>query len=227
VLIPAHRLVVALRGDDVVQLQADGGPATFRAYRALPGAVHGMIAWPNTVLLTGDEPVVVDPGYQTQGDMLVGALATRGLAPDDVRRVVMTHLHSDHISAVPQLGEVDLYVHADELETPYGRRQRGWLDQATVQVLQGHGGEIRPGLRWIHTPGHSPGHIAVVVETVEGRVVIAGDTMGPEPHWFADRNPPSDLEHREQHISAYDQISALDPAVIIPGHYRPIHRETT
>ncbi len=104
VLIPAHRIVVALQGDDLVELHADGGPATFRAYGALPGAVHGMIAWPNTVLVSGDEAIVVDPGYQTQGDMLVGALATRGLTANDVRTAVVTHLHSDHISAVPQLG---------------------------------------------------------------------------------------------------------------------------
>ncbi len=183
-----------------------------------------MIAWPNTVLVTGEAPVVVDPGYQTQGDMLVAALATRGLTPEDVGTVVMTHLHSDHISAVPQLGAVELYVHAAELATPYGRRQRGWLDQAEVRVLEGARGEIRPGLWWMHTPGHSPGHIAVVIETDVGRVVVAGDTMGPEPAWFADRNPPAGLEHREQHIAAYDKITALDPALIIPGHYEPIPR---
>ncbi len=224
VLIPAHRIVVALRGDDVIELRADGGPSTFRAYRIIPDAVHGMIAWPNTVLVTGDAPVIVDPGYQTQGDMLVAALATRGLTPDDVGTVVMTHLHSDHISAVPQLGAVELYVHAAELGTPYGRRQRGWLDRADVRVLEGPRGEIRPGLWWVHTPGHSPGHIAVVIETDDGRVVVAGDTMGPDPAWFADRNPPAGLEHREQHIAAYDTIAALDPTLIIPGHYEPIRR---
>jgi glyoxylase-like metal-dependent hydrolase (beta-lactamase superfamily II) len=227
VLIPAHRIVVALRGDDVIELRADDGPSTFRVYRALPDAVHGMIAWPNTVLVTGDEPIIIDPGYQTQGDMLVAALAMRGLAPGDVRTVVMTHLHSDHIAAVPQLGPVSLYVHAEELATPYGRRQHGWLDEADVRTLEGERGEVLPGISWLHTPGHSPGHIAVVVETDDGRVVVAGDTMGPEPAWFADRNPPAGLEHREQHIAAYDKIAALDPALIIPGHYGPIQRGTT
>lgn len=227
VLIPAHRIVVALRGDNVIDLRADDGPSTFRAYRALPDAVHGMIAWPNTVLVTGDEPIIIDPGYQTQGDMLAAALATRGLGPGDVRTVVMTHLHSDHIAAVPQLGPVTLYVHADELATPYGRRQRGWLDEAEVRTLEGERGEILPGISWLHTPGHSPGHIAIVVETDDGRVVVAGDTMGPDPAWFADRNPPAGLEHREQHIAAYDKIAALDPALIIPGHYGPIQRGTT
>lgn len=227
VLIPAHRIVVALRGDDVVELRGDDGPSTFRTYRALPDAVHGMIAWPNTVLVTGAEPIIIDPGYQTQGDMLNGALARRGLAPGDVGTVVMTHLHPDHISAVPQLGPVVLYVHDDELATPYGQRQRGLLDAAEVRTLDGAGGEIRPGISWIHTPGHSPGHIAVVIETEGGRVVVAGDTMGPDPGWFADRNPPASLEHRAQHIAAYDKIAGLDPALIIPGHYAPIQRGTT
>ena len=222
VLIPAHRIVVAVRGGEVIELHGDGGPATFRAYRSLPDAVHGMIAWPNTVLVTGDEPIVIDPGYQTQGDMLVAALAAHGLAQEDVRTVVMTHLHSDHLSAAPQLGDVALYVHQDELETPYAHRQRGWLDRATVHPLVGTSGEIRPGIRWIHTPGHSPGHIAVVVDDPAGTVVVAGDTMGPDPAWFADRNPPAGLEERDAHLAAYDKISALDPAVIIPGHYPPI-----
>ena len=227
VLIPAHRFVVAVRGTTVIELNGGDGPSTFRAYRDLPDAVHGMIAWPNTVLATGPEPVVIDPGYQTQGDMLVQALAARGLAPGDVRTVILTHLHSDHISAVPQLGEVDLYVHERELETPYATRQRGLFDRATMHALSGDAGEILPGITWIHTPGHSPGHIAVAVATGAGTVVVAGDTMGPDPSWFADRNPPAELEFRDDHLAAYDKISGLDPAVIIPGHYGPIYLGAT
>jgi N-acyl homoserine lactone hydrolase len=224
VLVPAHRIVVALTGDDVLEISGSGGPATFRGYRRFPDAVHGMIAWPNTVLLTGEEPVVVDPGYQTQGDMLVQALERRGLAPGDVRTVVMTHLHSDHVTALPQLGPVTVHVHAEELEAPHGRRNRGMLDQADVVVLAGDAGEVRPGIRWIHTPGHAPGHIAVLVDTADGLVVVAGDTMGPEPHWYARRDPPAGLPERQAHLDAYARIDALDPAVIIPGHYPPIHR---
>jgi N-acyl homoserine lactone hydrolase len=227
VLIPAHRIVLALRDGAVIQLAADDGPSTFRAYRSLPDAVHGMIAWPNTVLLTGEEPIIIDPGYQTQGDMLVGALASRGLGPEDIHTVVMTHLHSDHVSALPQLGDVDVYVHPDELETPYGRRQRGVFDRATVHPLDGGAGEIRPGVAWMHTPGHSPGHIAVIVDTDPGPTVVAGDTMGPDPSWFAERNPPAAIEERDRHLAAYDKISALHPAVIVPGHYRPILRGAT
>ena len=222
VLIPAHRIVVALRGGDLMTVTGQDPPATFRGYRTVPDAVHGMIAWPNTVLLTGPRPVVIDPGYQTQGDMLEAALATRGLSPDDVGTVVMTHLHSDHVSALPQLGEVALHVHEAELDTPHARRQRGAMDRATVTPLTGDEGEIAPGLRWIHTPGHSPGHIAVLVDADEGLVVVAGDTMGPDPRWFLDRDPPAGLPEREAHLAAYARIASLRPVRIIPGHHAPM-----
>lgn len=221
-LIPAHRLVLALLGGEVVEVRASTSQGTFAAYRGIPDAVHGMIAWPNTVLLTGPEPIVVDPGYATQGDMLVGALAARELSPDDVATVLMTHLHSDHISAVPQVGACDLFVHEDELETDYGIRQRGLLDGVTVHKLAGAGGELRKGIRWIHTPGHSPGHVAFAVDTGEGVVVVAGDTLGPRPEWFAAMDLPEGFPERDAHLAAFRAIRDLNPTVVIPGHYEPV-----
>jgi glyoxylase-like metal-dependent hydrolase (beta-lactamase superfamily II) len=186
-----------------------------------------MIAWPNTVLLAGPEPIVVDPGYQTQGDMLVGALAARSLAPDDIRTVVMTHLHSDHLSALPQLGDVELFVHEAELDTPYARRQQGLLDAVAVNRLTGKEGEIRPGLGWIHTPGHAPGHIAVIAECHDELVIVAGDTLGPDPGWFSRMDPPESLPERDAHLDAFRRIRERDPHVVVPGHNPPIRlRET-
>ena len=74
VLIPAHRIVVGLLGGEVVESRASSSAGTFAAYRKLEGAVPGMIAWPNTVLLTGPEPIVVDPGYQMQATCWPGPL---------------------------------------------------------------------------------------------------------------------------------------------------------
>ena len=222
VLIPAHRIVVGLLGGEVVESRASSSAGTFAAYRKLEGAVPGMIAWPNTVLLTGPEPIVVDPGYQMQGDMLAGALAARGIPPESVRTVVMTHLHSDHLSALPQLsGVTEVWVHEDEIDTPHAHRQRGILDEAPIRVMTGDAGEIRPGLTWIHTPGHAPGHIAAIVDCIDGRVVIAGDTLGPDPAWFDDTNPPEGLDEREDHLRAFEAIRALAPAMVVPGHNPP------
>jgi len=222
ILIPAHRLVLALQDDEFVELRAPSTYGTFRSYRKLPETVPAMIAWPNTVLLRGAETIVIDPGYQTQGDMLIGALARRGLEPDDVATVLMTHLHSDHVTALPQLGAVDLFVHEDEMENPHAGPYRGVRDQAEVHLLSGDGGEIRPGIRWIHTPGHSPGHIAIAVDTVDGLALVAGDTLGPNPAWFDDMTLPDGFPDRQQHLDAFARIRELDPVLVIPGHTPPV-----
>jgi glyoxylase-like metal-dependent hydrolase (beta-lactamase superfamily II) len=222
VLIPAHRLALALLGGEVVEVRGSTTAVTFRAYRGLPDAVHGMIAWPNTVLLTGPETIVVDPGYQTQGEMLAGALAARGIAADEVRTVVMTHLHKDHLSAVEQLGEVDLHVHQAELETEHAQVQRGLLDRVRVRPFAGDAGELLPGLRWIHTPGHTPGHVAVLVDTAEGLVAIAGDTLGPDPGAFERMELPEGFPEREAHLAAFRRLRGLAPVLVIPGHNPPV-----
>ena len=219
---PTHRIVFALRGGEVLELRGSSTAGTFGAYRALPDAVHGMIAWPNTVLLTGPETVIVDPGCATQGEMLAGALGARGMSPDDVRTVVTTHLHSDHVSALPQLGEVELHVHEDELATDHARAGRGFRDRAVERPLSGTAGEVLPGIRWIHTPGHTDGHVAVLVDTDDGVVAITGDTPGPDPAWFARMDLPDDHPRRDEHLAAFRAIRAEGPSVLIPGHNPPV-----
>jgi N-acyl homoserine lactone hydrolase len=213
--------VFALRGGEVMEVRGSSTYGSFTAYRDLPEAVHGMIAWPNTVLLTGPRPVVVDPGYQTQGDMLEGALAARGLKPEDVDTVLATHLHSDHITALPQLGDVDLVVHELEIDTPHGRATRATRDRARVQLLRGDSGQVLPGVRWIHTPGHTPGHVAFMVDTADGLVAIAADTLGPDPRWFREMTLPEAHPERAAHLAAFARIREAAPALVIPGHNPP------
>lgn len=224
ILIPAHRIVMALSGGEVFTVAAGGSAETFRGYRRLdvPDAVHGMIAWPNTVLLRGPGgPVIVDPGYTTQGDMLVQALAVRGLGVDDVRTVVMTHLHSDHVSALPQLGAVDLHVHAVELDTDHARAGRGWRDGAREVPFAGERGTVLPGIDFLLTPGHTDGHVALFVATGAGEVAIVGDTLGPNPAWFAERDLPAAHPRRDEHLAAFRAIADRRPTTIVPGHYPP------
>lgn len=219
---PTHRFVFALRGREVVEVHAPSTFGAFGAYRGLPDGVHGMIAWPNTILLRGPELVVVDPGYATQGDVLEAALAARGIGVDEVHTVLATHLHSDHVTALPQLGQVDLHVHEIELATPHAHAQRGALDAARVRPMGGESGEVLPGVRWILTPGHTDGHVAFLIDSPDGLVAIAGDTPGPDPGWFARMELPEGFPRREEHLAAFRAIRAERPAVMIPGHNPPM-----
>lgn len=222
VLVPAHRIVLALQGGEVIELRGSTTQGTFGAYRGLPEAVHGMIAWPNTVLLTGPATVVVDPGYATQGEMLAGALRARGIDPDDVGTALATHLHSDHVSALPQLGDVELHVHQLELDSPHAHAGRGFRDRATARPMSGEAGEVLPGVRWILTPGHTDGHVAFLVDTDDGVVAIVGDTLGPDPGWFERMELPESHPRREEHLAAFRAIREQRPALVIPGHTVPV-----
>lgn len=219
---PTHRVVLALRQGEVIEVRGSSTAGTFGAYRGLPDAVHGMIAWPNTVLLTGPRTVVVDPGYATQGDMLEGALAARGIAVDEVGTALATHLHSDHVSALPQLGDVELHVHEIELGTPHARAGRGFRDRAVERPMSGDAGEVLPGVRWILTPGHTDGHVVFLVDTADGVVAIAGDTLGPDPAWFASMDLPAGFPRRDEHLAAFRAVRDAAPAVVIPGHNPPL-----
>lgn len=108
-----------------------------------------------------------------------------GVAPEQVDVVVHTHLHFDHVGGDDLFPNATFLVHREELPfalapPPYGvyyyrefgARVRAVLDQ--IQVVAGDH-QVAPGIRMVHTGGHSPGHSVVFVETEVGRVVLAGD----------------------------------------------------
>ena len=79
ILVPAHRYVFTVeQAGSLVEYNRPGDLSfhRFKRYQDLKPdhPVHGMIAWPNTVLLRGPENVVVDPGLRMQGPPLLLAL---------------------------------------------------------------------------------------------------------------------------------------------------------
>ena len=124
---------------------------------------------------------LVDPGAEP--DVLLGALRREGLR---LRRVLLTHGHLDHISAIPAILEAfpgtPVTMHAEDaawafteinsfppyvavLQTP-----------ATLQTCAGGDVVADGGLRAtvLHTPGHSPGGVCYLVE---GGPLLSGDTL--------------------------------------------------
>lgn len=95
----------------------------------------------------------------------------------DVVAVINTHLHFDHCGGNRRFAGVPIYVQRDEYEGARGEDYvEEWVrfDGARYELLEGDA-EVLPGISVLSTPGHSPGHQSVVVETDEGPVVLAGD----------------------------------------------------
>ncbi len=220
VLIPTARFVFSVEGDSVEVLPEHRSPEAFVEYRALRDQrpVVGMTTFPNTVLLRGEKTIVVDPGLPLQNEPVVRALAARGLRPDDVDLVVLTHAHLDHAGACVDL-PAPVAVHERETRAPHWLLVGGLLEALPLELLSGDGGELAPGVAWARTPGHCPGHISLCVTTTEGSVVVCGDTIGPGRAEF-DAMAPSGPAGPDL-LRSWRLIRAWRPARIVAGHLAP------
>ena len=106
------------------------------------------------------------------------ALLDAGLDPADISAIVNSHLHFDHAGGNHEFPGVPIYVQKAELEAaaePDYTFPKFAFDfpDANLQVIDGEH-ELRPGVRIVPTPGHTPGHQSLLLETDDGVVMLAG-----------------------------------------------------
>ena len=152
----------------------------------------------NSFLFADDDGslTLVDAGLKRADKKVLAALAGLGKAPQDVERIVLTHAHQDHAGGLAAIKDATGgTVHAHDRDAVYlqrgkppqldgtrlsGRvmnRTRGGFGKVEVgETFQD--GELLPiggGLRVVHTPGHSPGHVSLLHEPTG--VLITGDAI--------------------------------------------------
>ena len=188
----------------------------------------GFLPVASTVLIRGERTLLVDPGNHHVGAyaILWHALRSRGLDYGDIDLVVTTHGHSDHAAAIVQLAGKPWLLGAGELEEmaaiegePIVAARQSMM--AGVREISGPT-ELMAGVTAFPTPGHTAGHISLLVETEGERVLVAGDlTMTAAEyrqrtfsHWY------SDAQLAALHASL-DRMQGLAPELVIPGHDRP------
>lgn len=122
----------------------------------------------------------IDEAYQPVHRQIEDALAGLGIGLGDVAAVVNTHLHFDHCGGNRQFPSVPIYVQRADYEATQMPRFTipEWVDfpGARYELLSGEA-TILAGVKVIPTPGHTPGHQSVVVDTSEGPIVIAGQAI--------------------------------------------------
>ncbi|MEV4543939.1 MBL fold metallo-hydrolase [Micromonospora echinaurantiaca] len=156
-------------------------------------------AFINSYALADDDGSVtlVDCGVKRAPARIVRGLAAIGRTPADVTRIVLTHAHPDHAGGAAEVARrtgAPVAVHAADAgyaeagQAPprdpavtgarlFARLPGGRFPAVGVaQPLAD--GDVLPvggGLRVVHTPGHSPGHVSLLHEPT--RVLITGDAL--------------------------------------------------
>ncbi len=168
------------------------------------------------VIESGDRVVLVDIGsgdrfLPTAGQLLAN-LEAAGIDPYAITDVIITHAHPDHIWGVRDgfdevvlpdaqwhIGrqEHDFWMQENLVhEVPAEMQQFVLGAQNSINVDGGEwalfeeGDEIAPGIRIIATPGHTPGHVSVVLESQGKQFIALGDSMNhawtnfAHPGWY-------------------------------------------
>ena len=128
----------------------------------------------------------------------------------NVKRVLETHGHFDHIQAVPAMREAGLKVAISSADAPMLKKvgYDVFLDDAEVVEV----GKLR--LHAIHNPGHTPGSISFLIEGAP--VLFSGDTLFPGG---PGNTKPADADF-DTIIRSIDNRLFTLPAhtVVMPGH---------
>ena len=159
--------------------------------------VEGLRAAHVFLLRAAGGVAIVDTGVGGSADTILGAARAAGFAAADVRAIVLTHAHVDHIGGLPQLqratgapvwaapGEAAAIEGRMPLPHPpgvWGQAFRA-LSAAMLpepvmvdgQLRPGASIPVLPGLRVVPTPGHTPDHISLYHPALQ--LLIAGDAL--------------------------------------------------
>ena len=213
-------------------------PITEKAWLVPLGFVNG-------VLLEGDDGglVLIDAGFPNHEAAIFDALTTLGRQPEDLRHLVFTNAHPDHIgsaAAVIKRTGAETWMHP--IDIPFatsggpfrpmrpspGLPQRigyrvFWRPNESVTPVhidhEIDDGEMLPlagGLQVIHTPGHAAGHVSLMWQG--DRMLIVGD-VGSN---VAGVNDPLGFEDPELGRQSQLRLASLNFQAAAFGHGRAI-----
>jgi glyoxylase-like metal-dependent hydrolase (beta-lactamase superfamily II) len=161
-----------------------------------------------------------------------------GVSADEIRHVILTHMHWDHASGVSIFPKATFYVQEDEyrfcLEDPIAARPpfKKVSDETSKAYLASLEGtdrlilvkgdeEVLPGITCLLAPGHSVALQAVAVNTAKGTAILGSDCAHTFRNYREDW-PSAVIVDLVGWMKTYEKLreKASSPDLLFPGHDR-------
>ncbi|MGD0276090.1 MAG: N-acyl homoserine lactonase family protein [Syntrophales bacterium] len=128
---------------------------------------------------------IFHPQPRKPEDEIPAVLKRNGVDPLKIKTVIVSHLHHDHTGNLRLFKNARFILQeAELLESTYpvgsqavGVAHKDWVDLVPKFVLINGDLNLREGIDLIFSPGHTPGHQAVMVNTSKGRAMLMGDSL--------------------------------------------------
>ena len=147
---------------------------------------EGGFGWSSISLLqVGEQNIVVDTGPASRRGLLWSALDSRGLTPEDIDLVILTHMHWDHCQNTDMFSNARILVHPKEIDYAHNPNPADhnaakyiaeMMDKMRVEPIS-DGDVVAEGISIIDTPGHTLGHISILAKVGDENILVAGDAM--------------------------------------------------
>jgi N-acyl homoserine lactone hydrolase len=201
------------------------------------------------VVDTGETARTAEPGYLprfhpyhrfalrmhvTPDDEIGPRMRALGLDAKDTRRLVMTHLHTDHAGGLHHFRKIPTLVDSSELKVASGLRGRAggylphrfpddfdpepiiWTDHSVGPFDRSFPLTAAGDIVVVPTPGHTPGHVSVLVRDEERDFLIAGDVAYTDELRLDGVAPDESTALRSS--ARVRELAAARPTVVLPTH---------
>lgn len=170
------------------------------------------------------QPPILEPERD-----LLRQLSSIGIPPTEIALVVITHLHCDHAGNLRHFAHAPVLIQRAEHAFGYSAAatpQVGYFDidyrdvGARWQLIDGDH-QVTSGLTLLSTPGHTSGHMSVLVDLPESGPIVLGIDAGDLVENFEHDIPPGGHVDLEQSLASLRRCKAValhEGGRLFPGH---------